>query len=182
MAGIKSRRLAPEVAAAWKKRVAVRVNSKGVEVARSNRHAVLVAVRTFYLPVPKGLDRQRRVPDAGPRPAVAAAFELCAVAVEHPARGDQPRPVLEARKRKDHLVVDQHQAGMCGLGAALKRQGHLPDLDDAARRRDWCEVVSHRYPLLGASSPTAASTASSPCRCASKVRSHRGNPRGQHAI
>jgi hypothetical protein len=62
MAGIESLRLAPEVAAAWKKRVAVRVNSKGVEVARSNRHAVLVAVRTFYLPVPKGLDRQRRVP------------------------------------------------------------------------------------------------------------------------
>jgi hypothetical protein len=31
MAGIESLCLAPEVAAAWKKRVAVRVNSKGVE-------------------------------------------------------------------------------------------------------------------------------------------------------
>jgi hypothetical protein len=41
MAGIESLRLALEVAVAWKKRVAVRVNSKGVEVARSNRHAVL---------------------------------------------------------------------------------------------------------------------------------------------
>lgn len=47
--GIDSLRLAPEVAAAWKKRVAVRVNSKGVDVVRSNRHAVLIAVRTFYL-------------------------------------------------------------------------------------------------------------------------------------
>jgi hypothetical protein len=39
---------------------------------------------------------------------VAAAFEFCAVAVEHPARGDQPRPVLKARERQKHLVVDQY--------------------------------------------------------------------------
>lgn len=47
--GIDSLRLDPEVAAAWKKRVAVRVNSKGVEVPRNNRHSVLACVRAFYL-------------------------------------------------------------------------------------------------------------------------------------
>lgn len=29
------------------------------------------------------------------------------------------------------------------------------DLDDAARRSEWCELVSHPIPLLGAASPTA---------------------------
>jgi hypothetical protein len=72
---------------------------------------------------------------------MAAAFEFCAVAVEHPARGDQHRLVLEAREGEEHLVIDQKQASVCRLGAALERQGHLLDLDDAARRRERCEVV-----------------------------------------
>jgi hypothetical protein len=76
---------------------------------------------------------------------MAAAFEFCAVAVEHPARGDQHRLVLEAREGEEHLVIDQKQASVCRLGAALERQGHLLDLDDAARRRERCEVVRHRY-------------------------------------
>jgi hypothetical protein len=65
---------------------------------------------------------------------MAAAFEFCAVAVEHPATGDQPRLVLEAREGEEHLVIDQDQAGVCRLGAAVEGQGHLLDLDDAARR------------------------------------------------
>ena len=51
--GIDSLRLDPEVAAAWKTRVAVRVTSKGVEVPRNNRHSVLACVRAFYLDLNK---------------------------------------------------------------------------------------------------------------------------------
>jgi hypothetical protein len=72
---------------------------------------------------PKGFDRQRWVPDAGPRPAMAAVFEFCVVAVERPARCDQPRLVLEAREGKEHLVVDQDQASVSRLGAALETPG-----------------------------------------------------------
>jgi hypothetical protein len=61
---------------------------------------------------PKGLNRQRRVPDAGPHPAMAAAFEFCAIAVEHPSRGDQPRLVLEVVRLRPGAVVVPSVAGV----------------------------------------------------------------------
>jgi hypothetical protein len=91
-------------------------------------------------PGSKGLDGQRRVPDAGPRPAPVATFESCGVAVESPARGDPPRLVLEAREREEHLGVDQHQVSVCELGAAVERQGDVLDLVDAVRHR--CAAAS----------------------------------------
>jgi integrase len=50
--GIDSLDLDPAVAAAWKKRIKVRIDrSTGVEVRRSNWHSVIMCVRAFYLDI-----------------------------------------------------------------------------------------------------------------------------------
>jgi hypothetical protein len=51
---------------------------------------------------------------------VASAFELRAVAVEHPEQGNQPRLVLGAREREEYLIVDHDQASRGGLCSALE--------------------------------------------------------------
>lgn len=68
--GIDSLHLAPEAAAAWKNRVSVRLNSKGNEVPRNNRHTVLNSVRAFYLDLSQWAyeDPARWAPWAAPCP------------------------------------------------------------------------------------------------------------------
>jgi len=68
--GIDSLHLAPEAAAAWKKRVSVRVDSNGNEVPRNNRHTVLNSVRAFYLDLSQWAyeDPARWAPWAAPCP------------------------------------------------------------------------------------------------------------------
>jgi hypothetical protein len=110
---------------------------------------------------PGGLDedarrrgRRREVPGPGP----LDRRKVGRVEVEDRLRDD----VLEAREREEHLAVDQYQASVCGLGAALERQGHVLDLDDTARRSDWCELVSHLYPPTGRCIVHRGEAASSP--------------------
>jgi hypothetical protein len=48
-------------------------------------------------------------------------------------------------KARNTWSLIRSRPNVCRLGAALERQGHLLDLDDAARRRERCEVVRHRH-------------------------------------
>jgi integrase len=75
--GIDSLHLAPNVAAAWKKRIKVRVDRNGKKLPRNNWHSVIMCVRAFYLDINQWAheDPARWAPWAAPCPIRRAEVE-----------------------------------------------------------------------------------------------------------
>ncbi len=69
--------------------------------------------------------------------------------------------MLGAREREERPVVDQHQAGVCELGAALERQGDVLGLVDAVRQSEWYQFVCHLDLGTGAPWPRSVPAGSS---------------------
>jgi hypothetical protein len=121
--GIDSLRLGPDVAAAWKKRVGVRVNSKGVEVARNNRHSVLACVRAFYLDL-----NQWAYED----PARWAAWAApCPVRKSDIDAGNKHKARVTARMHARTRTLAEFVPAL--VATARTRRGHARGLLDAAR-------------------------------------------------
>jgi hypothetical protein len=75
---------------------------------------------------PKGLDRQRRVPDASPRPTVAAAFEFYAIAHDVGTRCGR-RSSAEAQRDRRQLKNRERVDGQDAIARRRVEQalGHL---------------------------------------------------------
>jgi hypothetical protein len=129
--GIDSLHLDHEVAAAWKKRVAVRTDSRGLEVPRSNRHVVLATVRAFYLDLNQWAyeDPARWVTWAAPCPVRKSEV---AARAKHKA---QVRAKMHARTRTLAEVVPTLVA------TARTRRQHAHAVLDSTRGREVGTVV-----------------------------------------